>query len=308
MGPAPPATSSSRRRPSTPVTIARTARPAQAADRGLAPLRARRRPRSSRPSRLAASPTSWSSTPAAPTTTALGGVAVRDRGAHAPGVALPAGASSRASSAWTTRPTQIVARARASSAADLHERPDGRWIGAPRRPGGPDLTDKWTLAEEVARIEGYDPRIPSVLPAAAVRPRAHARPARSPSRRRTRSPPPATSRRRPSRFTTEEQNDLHGSASGEHLPSIRLANPLDGQAPFLRRSLHARPPPGRAPQPVARLHRSRAVRDRLGLPPRAWGAVRHRRSSRPSRCDRMPRPSPSSMARSRRSTSMSPCC
>ena len=38
-------------------------------------------------------------------------------------------------------------------------------------------------------------------------------------------------------FTTEEQNDLHGSASGEHLPSIRLANPLDGQAPFLRRSL-----------------------------------------------------------------------
>jgi phenylalanyl-tRNA synthetase beta chain len=38
-------------------------------------------------------------------------------------------------------------------------------------------------------------------------------------------------------FTTEEQNDLHGSASGEHLPSVKLANPLDGQAPFLRRSL-----------------------------------------------------------------------
>src|SRR5690606_1484210 len=38
-------------------------------------------------------------------------------------------------------------------------------------------------------------------------------------------------------FTTEQQNDLHGSASGAHLPSVKLANPLDGQAPFLRRSL-----------------------------------------------------------------------
>ena len=34
----------------------------------------------------------------------------------------------------------------------------------------PDLTDKWTLAEEVARIEGYD-RIPSILPDPAVGPR-----------------------------------------------------------------------------------------------------------------------------------------
>jgi phenylalanyl-tRNA synthetase beta chain len=38
-------------------------------------------------------------------------------------------------------------------------------------------------------------------------------------------------------FTTEEQNDLHGSPTGEHVPSAKLANPLDGQAPFLRRSL-----------------------------------------------------------------------
>jgi phenylalanyl-tRNA synthetase beta subunit len=38
-------------------------------------------------------------------------------------------------------------------------------------------------------------------------------------------------------FTTQEQNDLHGSASGESLPGVRLANPLDGQTPFLRRSL-----------------------------------------------------------------------
>ena len=70
-------------------------------------------------------------------------------------------------------------------------------------------------------------------------------------------------------FTTEEQNDLHGSASGGHLPSVKLANPLDGQAPFLRRSLV----PGLlrvAHRNVARgLHRSRAVRDRHRLPARA---------------------------------------
>lgn len=99
----------------------------------------------------------------------------------------------------------------------------------------PDLTDKWTLAEEVARIEGYD-RIPSVLPT-------------PPSGRGLTSP--QQGRRRVSNalaaagyietpsfaFTTSEQNDLHGSASGEHLPSVKLANPLDGQAPYLRRTL-----------------------------------------------------------------------
>ncbi|MFZ8499082.1 phenylalanine--tRNA ligase subunit beta, partial [Staphylococcus aureus] len=39
---------------------------------------------------------------------------------------------------------------------------DGDWLVVPPS-WRPDLTDKWTLAEEVARIEGYD-RIPSVLP------------------------------------------------------------------------------------------------------------------------------------------------
>lgn len=99
----------------------------------------------------------------------------------------------------------------------------------------PDLTDKWTLAEEVARIHGLD-RIPAVLPT-------------PPSGRGL--TPSQQGRRRVSNalaaaglvetpafpFTTDTQNDLHGSASGEHLPSIKLANPLDGQAPFLRRSL-----------------------------------------------------------------------
>ena len=99
----------------------------------------------------------------------------------------------------------------------------------------PDLTDKWTLAEEVARIEGYD-RIPSVLP---LPPSGRGLTAAQQGRRRVANALAAAGYvETPSfGFTTEEQNDLHGSPSGAHLPSIKLANPLDGQAPFLRRSL-----------------------------------------------------------------------
>ncbi|MFS6530165.1 phenylalanine--tRNA ligase subunit beta [Microbacterium aurugineum] len=99
----------------------------------------------------------------------------------------------------------------------------------------PDLTDKWTLAEEVARIHGLD-RIPSVLP---TPPSGRGLTAHQQGRRRVADALAAAGLvETPSfPFTTEVQNDLHGSASGEHLPSIRLANPLDGQAPSLRRSL-----------------------------------------------------------------------
>lgn len=99
----------------------------------------------------------------------------------------------------------------------------------------PDLTDKWTLAEEVARIEGYD-RIPSVLP---LPPSGRGLTSAQQGRRRVANALAAAGYvETPSfGFTTEAENDLHGSPSGEHLPSVRLANPLDGQAPFLRRSL-----------------------------------------------------------------------
>lgn len=99
----------------------------------------------------------------------------------------------------------------------------------------PDLTDKWTLAEEVARIHGLD-RIPSVLP---TPPSGRGLTARQQGRRRVANALAAAGfvETPAFPFTTEAQNDLHGSASGEHLPSIRLANPLDGQVPFLRRSL-----------------------------------------------------------------------
>ncbi|MGL3151197.1 phenylalanine--tRNA ligase subunit beta [Microbacterium sp. A82] len=99
----------------------------------------------------------------------------------------------------------------------------------------PDLTDKWTLAEEVARIHGLD-RIPSVLP---TPPSGRGLTVLQQGRRRVANALAAAGLVETPAFpfTTEQQNHLHGSASGEHLPSIRMANPLDGQSPFLRRSL-----------------------------------------------------------------------
>ncbi|WP_251447227.1 phenylalanine--tRNA ligase subunit beta [Microbacterium sp. USTB-Y] len=99
----------------------------------------------------------------------------------------------------------------------------------------PDLTDKWTLAEEVARIHGLD-RIPSVLP---TPPSGRGLTDLQQGRRRVANALAAAGLVETPAFpfTTQEQNDLHGSASGESIPGVRLANPLDGQAPFLRRSL-----------------------------------------------------------------------
>lgn len=111
---------------------------------------------------------------------------------------------------------------------------DAAWIVIPPS-WRPDLTDKWTLAEEVARISGYD-RIPSLLP---VPPSGRGfTPAQS-ARRRIANALAASGHVETLSFgfTTKELNDLHGSASGEPLPSIKLANPLDGQTPYLRRSL-----------------------------------------------------------------------
>lgn len=111
---------------------------------------------------------------------------------------------------------------------------DGGWFVIPpswRR----DLTDKWTLVEEVARIHGLD-RIPSVLP---TPPSGRGYTALQLGRKRVADALAAAGFvETPSfPFTSQEQNDLHASARGAHLPSIRLANALDGQAPFLRRSL-----------------------------------------------------------------------
>jgi phenylalanyl-tRNA synthetase beta chain len=114
------------------------------------------------------------------------------------------------------------------------ERRENGWVVVPPS-WRPDLTDKWTLAEEVARIEGYH-RIPSVLP---TPPSGRGLTSAQQGRRRVANALAAAGFvETPSfPFTTAEQNDLHGSPSGDPLPSVKLANPLDGLTPFLRRSL-----------------------------------------------------------------------
>jgi phenylalanyl-tRNA synthetase beta chain len=99
----------------------------------------------------------------------------------------------------------------------------------------PDLTGAPELAEEVARIHGYD-RIPSAIPVA------------PPGRGLTRS---QAARRRVSNalaaagltevlsypFTTSEDNALFGSADGSGVPEMTLANALDPAVSKLRVSL-----------------------------------------------------------------------
>ena len=106
-----------------------------------------------------------------------------------------------------------------------------------------DLTRPADLVEEVARIVGYD-RIPSLLPVAPA------------GRGLTRS---QRLRRRAANIVTaagfdevqsypfmsrQQLNDFgagaeaaDGSGAAEPIHAIRLANPLDGEAPFMRRSL-----------------------------------------------------------------------
>jgi phenylalanyl-tRNA synthetase beta chain len=114
------------------------------------------------------------------------------------------------------------------------EQADGGWRVTPPS-WRPDLTDRATLAEEVARIVGYD-RIPSVLPIA----------------------PPGSGLTREQRlrrvaanglaaggltevlaypFVSKRLNDLFGSPTAGGVAAMRLANPLDPDASWLRTSL-----------------------------------------------------------------------
>ncbi|MEO6827995.1 MAG: phenylalanine--tRNA ligase subunit beta [Microbacteriaceae bacterium] len=99
----------------------------------------------------------------------------------------------------------------------------------------PDITDKSDLAEEVARIVGYD-RIPSLLPVA------------PPGRGLTRA---QQLRRSVAQilaangaievfaypFVTEADNRTFGSPIDAEVAAVRLANPLDAGAPLLRTSM-----------------------------------------------------------------------
>lgn len=99
----------------------------------------------------------------------------------------------------------------------------------------PDLTDKWTLAEEVARIQGYG-EIPAILPVA------------PPGRGLTRA---QRLRRQVSNalaaggftetvaypFFDEATNQLFGSSDGSVIGQVKLANALDSRTAHLRTSL-----------------------------------------------------------------------
>ncbi|WP_353816723.1 phenylalanine--tRNA ligase subunit beta [Agromyces sp. SYSU T00266] len=99
----------------------------------------------------------------------------------------------------------------------------------------PDLAANVDLAEEVARLLGYD-RIPSVLPVAP--------PGRglTRSQRVRRGVADALAAAGATEvlafpFVSEAENALYGSADGSPVASVKLANALDATVPFLRRSL-----------------------------------------------------------------------
>jgi len=99
----------------------------------------------------------------------------------------------------------------------------------------PDLIDKASLAEEVARIVGYD-RIPSILP---VAPPGRGLTVGQLTRRRTADVLAAGGLVEVLAypFLTEAQNRTFGSADDTVAPAIRVANPLDSEAALLRTSL-----------------------------------------------------------------------
>jgi phenylalanyl-tRNA synthetase beta chain len=99
----------------------------------------------------------------------------------------------------------------------------------------PDLIDQATLAEEVARIVGYD-RIPSILP---VAPPGHGL-TRTQRLRRSLSNALAAGGATEIisyPFESRAQIDEFGGAAGGEVAAVRLANPLDGATPYLRTTL-----------------------------------------------------------------------
>ncbi|WP_157002576.1 phenylalanine--tRNA ligase subunit beta [Agromyces laixinhei] len=99
----------------------------------------------------------------------------------------------------------------------------------------PDLTGREELAEEVARLIGYD-RIPSVLP---VAPPGRGLTRSQRLRRRTADTLAAAGSTEVLSFpfASAADNAVFGSADGSPVASVRIANALDQTAPFLRRSL-----------------------------------------------------------------------
>ena len=99
----------------------------------------------------------------------------------------------------------------------------------------PDITDKWTLAEEVARIIGFDV-IPALLP---VAPPGRGYTVAQQVRRRVSNGLASAGHTETLSypFFDEATNNLFGSAAGGIVPQVRLANALDSEQGWMRTSL-----------------------------------------------------------------------
>jgi phenylalanyl-tRNA synthetase beta chain len=99
----------------------------------------------------------------------------------------------------------------------------------------PDITDKWTLAEEVARIVGFDV-IPAMLP---VAPPGRGYTVAQQVRRRVSNGLASAGHTETLAypFFDEATNNLFGSVAGGTVPQVRLANALDSEQGWMRTSL-----------------------------------------------------------------------
>jgi phenylalanyl-tRNA synthetase beta chain len=99
----------------------------------------------------------------------------------------------------------------------------------------PDITDKWTLAEEVARIVGFDV-IPALLP---VAPPGRGFTVAQQVRRRVSDGLASAGHTETLAypFFDEATNNLFGSASAGSVSQVRLANALDSEHGWMRTSL-----------------------------------------------------------------------
>ena len=206
--------------------------PAQAVQRGVQALRARRRPRAAAgrvdPGGRAAAPSSAARrTPASTEVDAPARRPARSRSTRPrPGrtAGLPIAAT-----------TVVRGTSRRSAASvDTAATP---WLVTPPS-WRPDLTDPADLAEEVIRLEGYDADpVGAAAGAAPGRGLTDARSgcaAGSGGRWRT----PATSRRRAYPFVGEADLDALGlPADDDRRHALRLANPLSDEEPLLRTTL-----------------------------------------------------------------------
>ena len=244
--------------------------PPQAAERGGASATSAGSTRGCRRSAPRGSSSCWSSSAAAPPTRSGTSRTTRWR---RPRSSFPTGFVNALTGADYTDDETVAALTAIGAQRRGRRRTAGRVTPPTWRP---DLTDAPTLVEEVARIVGYD-RIPSVLPVA----------------------PPGRGLTREQRLRRSVAQALADAGLTEVLaysvPRGRAERPLrprrsrarcrrcrlaNAARPAMRRMLRTialpRPDPARAPQPVARADRPRAVRGRSGVPPGGRGRVRQR--------------------------------